>query len=349
MTYLYFFLSSFLLTCLLTFLLKTLALKFDIMDIPEKRSSHVRPTPRGGGVAIFMTFLLIVFFAKNLIDLGFLKVLLPGLFIVSALGLFDDIKRVSTKIRFLIQIIVALLPVSFGLKLSSVDFPGLGTLKLGLLAIPATLIWILWLTNLYNFMDGIDGIAGAEAATVSGFLFLISSRVGDTPFSYISLVILGSALGFLVHNFPPAKIFMGDVGSYFFGFFFSVMAIYASQNRQPGIPFLIFVLLLGTFILDTTVTLLRRIWKRERWFEAHRSHYYQRLVIMGCSHKQVTMLECGITCLLGLGTIFYIGGNQLIQIGVVCCSLLLLVGSIVFIEIKENRIKIERAINEPLL
>lgn len=346
---LYFLGVSFFLACFFTSTIKKLALRFHIMDIPEKRSSHVKPMPRGGGLAIYLAFLLTIALSRKYFDPDFLKILLIGLTIICSLGLIDDIKRVSTIIRLLVQIVAALIPISFGLTINSIDFPVLGTLKLGLLAIPVTLIWILWLTNLYNFMDGIDGIAAAEAAAVSFFLFLISSRIGDASLSYLNLLILGSALGFLIHNFPPAKIFMGDSGSYFFGFFFSVAAIHSSQSKLTEIPFLIFVLLLGTFVIDTAVTLMRRILKNERWFEAHRSHYYQRLVISGYSHRQVTLLECGVTSVLGLGAILYMTGNEWTQALVLGCSLLLLIGVIAFIEIKERQIKISRATNETLL
>lgn len=339
MNYLFFLLIPFLLTYLFTISMKKIALKYSIMDIPGSRSSHIHPTPRGGGIAICISFLLMLFFLKNYTDNKFLWCLFFGVTIISGIGLIEDIKRLHIKTRFSVQVIASSIPIFYGFRLNEIELPMLGIINLGILSIPITLTWILWMTNLYNFMDGIDGITASQAAVVSFFLFLSFLIIKNNFLSLISLIIIGSSLGFLIHNFPPAKIFMGDVGSSSLGFIFAILAIFASQNEEHYIPFFIFLLLSGTFIFDTTITLMRRIVGGERWFEAHRSHYYQRLVIAGYTHKQVTLLECGVSVLLGIGGIIYLSANEIARI-------LILVGSITILTLgilAIRRLKIQKS------
>ncbi len=324
MNYLFFLLIPFLLTYLFTVLMIKFALKYNIMDIPGQRSSHVHPTPRGGGIAIYISFVLMLFFLRNYAENNFLWCLFFGVTIISGIGLIDDIKKLPIKIRFSVQIIASSIPILYGFKLNEIELPALGTINLGILSIPITLVWILWMTNLYNFMDGIDGITASEATVVSFFLFLLSLITKNHFLLLMSLIIIGSSLGFLIHNFPPAKIFMGDVGSSSLGYIFAILAIFASQNEKHYIPFFIFLLLSGTFIFDATVTLIRRIVKGERWFEAHRSHYYQRLVIAGYTHKQVTLLECGVSVLLGIVGIIYLSASEITRILIIVGSITLL-------------------------
>jgi UDP-N-acetylmuramyl pentapeptide phosphotransferase/UDP-N-acetylglucosamine-1-phosphate transferase len=212
--------------------------------------------------------------------------------------------------------------MAFGIRLQAVTLPLIGVISLGILSPLATFVWLIGVTNFYNFMDGIDGLAGGEAVSVAGFLVIISLIYGNTFIFVTSLVILGSTLGFLLHNWPPAKIFMGDGGSNFLGFVFAALAIIGPQSGAASIPFVTPVILLGTFLFDATITLLKRIPKGQKWLEPHRDHYYQRLIILGYSHKQVTSLYCLVNVLLGGIALLYIRADGFIALGLLTVAIL---------------------------
>jgi len=143
--------------------------------------------------------------------------------------------------------------------------------------------------NLYNFMDGIDGLAGGEAAVASFFFFLVFAWYGQPGWAVANLVVAAASVGFLVHNWPPARIFMGDAGSAFLGAFYGMQSVTVALST--GVPFVVLVLPFVNFILDTTFTLFRRMAGGEKWYQAHRSHFYQRMTGLGMSHRKVTSIE----------------------------------------------------------
>jgi len=149
--------------------------------------------------------------------------------------------------------------------------------------------WAVWMLNLYNFMDGIDGLAGGEAAVASSFFFLVFAYYGESGWAIANLVVAAASMGFLVYNWPPAKIFMGDGGSAFLGAFYGMQSVVAALSTS--VPFLVLVLPFANFIVDTTFTLLRRMFRGETWYQAHRSHIYQRMTDLGMTHKKVTSIE----------------------------------------------------------
>jgi len=143
--------------------------------------------------------------------------------------------------------------------------------------------------NLYNFMDGIDGLAGGEAAIASSFFFLLFAREGESGWAVANLLVAASAMGFLVHNWPPARVFMGDAGSAFLGAFYGMQSVLAPLSTK--VPFIVLVLPFANFIMDTTVTLILRVWRGEKWYQAHRTHFYQRMTNLWMSHRKVTAVE----------------------------------------------------------
>jgi Fuc2NAc and GlcNAc transferase len=165
---------------------------------------------------------------------------------------------------------------------------------------------LVWLTNLYNFMDGIDGIAGSEAVLVGGAITVILWRAGAPGLAIASAILGAAALGFLFWNWPPAKIFMGDVGSGTVGFAFGTIAL--SAERSVAVPALILLLPLGVFIGDATFTLVRRAMRGEKLYAAHRSHIYQQLVQLGWGHHRVTtavsVLTLGVSALAGIALLY---------------------------------------------
>ncbi len=270
-----------------------------ILDIPNERSSHTSPIPRGGGLAIVAVTLIGLLLARisGLFLYPWPKLLayLSGALQIAMISWLDDFYSLSSSIRFCVHCSAALIVV-LGIGFwNIIEFPIWGRVDLGLIGPPITFFWIVGLTNSYNFMDGIDGIAGGQAL-VAGLSWLLLGRLLDLPLATILGILLAtSSLGFLMYNWSPARIFMGDVGSAFLGYSFSCLAIIGSQKG----PFLTLtgILLVWPFIFDTGFTFFRRLKNKENIFTAHRSHLYQRLVICGYTHQSVTMLYMGLDAL----------------------------------------------------
>ena len=195
-------------------------------------------------------------------------------------------------------------------ELKSISLPIIGVVQFGFLSPLVTFLWLIGVTNLFNFMDGIDGLAGLEALIGAGFLAGIAFITGSTLVFSVSAIIFGAVLGFLPHNFPTAKIFLGDGGSNFLGYIFAALAIIGSQEDQSQIPFIIPVILLSMFLLDGGTTLIKRLPKGKDWLEPHRDHYYQRLIKLGCTHMQVTLFYSALNLLLGVIALLVLNTNE---------------------------------------
>jgi len=330
---------AFSLSYLGTFVIRRWALRHGVVDVPNERSSHDQATPRGGGMAIVLSCFATTLLAS--LFYSFPSRTYWGLFLCSVaiafLGFVDDLYTVPKKYRFAVWIIIATVSLLFGIGLKTVVLPFIGGISFGILTPLVTFVWLIGVTNFYNFMDGIDGLAGTEAIIVAGFLALISLTYGNTFIFITSLILLGSSLGFLLHNRPPAKIFMGDGGSNFLGFMFAALAIIGSQNGETNIPFVIPVLLLGTFLFDATITLLKRIPEGKKWLEPHRAHYYQRLIILGYSHKQVTSLYCAINVALGTIALLYTSATGFVALALLTLAVVILLSLAIATKILEMK------------
>ena len=272
-------------------------------DAPNARSSHSAPTPRAGGIGFALGVPLLaaaaMYAAAGHVAAADRAVLAaaPALALV---GLADDRWRLPAWIRLLAQVAAAAAGAAAGGVLREIAVPGLFVLPLGPLALPLTIAWIVGFTNVYNFMDGIDGLAGVQALVAAGALALIAARLGHADLSGALLVLCGGVLGFLILNRPPARVFMGDVGSTFLGFVLSAWAVTAA-DREPPVPFLAWVWALSVFLFDGLLTIGRRLLRGERIYEAHRTHVYQRLVAAGWSHGRTTALYGGLAAFLAGG------------------------------------------------
>jgi len=256
------------------------------------------PTPRGGGLAIVFLVLGAGLWAMRELELSHVLVYLVCGAVIAFLGWRDDLHSLSPRVRFTVQGLVAAVSI-YGLGYAkAVTIPLFGVLPLGVFGIIITFLWIIGLTNAYNFMDGIDGIAGG-VAFAAGLGWMALATRAHIPFAFwIALAIAASSLGFLGHNWSPAKIFMGDVASTFLGYTFAVLPLLSST--RGGDALMLGTLLMWTFIMDAGVTFIRRALKRENVFAAHRTHLYQRLVIGGYSHAAVSALYIALTLLAGL-------------------------------------------------
>lgn len=272
----YYAIATFLLSVPLTYLAKQYALKKQLVDVPDSRRNHQVITPRGGGIGIVISYILVLVLLQltNNIDASLFYVMAIGGLLIALLGYLDDHIDVSSSLRLGMQILTAIvviwllpLPDSFHVV---ADFYVTGwALTAGVF------VSIIWLINVYNFMDGIDGIASIEVISVSLIMLLLLWNKGElTNEAMLLLILSASTLGFLVFNWPPASIFMGDVGSCFLGFVMGLMSL--SLWKISDNSMWAWVILQGVFVIDTVVTLLRRAARKVKVFEAHSQHSFQQ-------------------------------------------------------------------------
>ena len=269
-----------------------------ILDIPNERSSHTRPTARGGGLAIVAVtlagWLLCIWLKLGWSWLPAL-VYIAGASLVAGVSWLDDLHSLPNRLRLSIHSLVAILTLAGLGYWNRMSIPFFDQAHLGWLGVPITFLWIVGMINAYNFMDGIDGIAGGQAV-VAGLSWLLLGWISDSAALVgLGCLLAASSLGFLLHNWPPARIFMGDVGSAFLGYTFAVLPVVAAQYDSRLA--LAGVLSIWPFVFDTIFTFLRRLRNREHVFTAHRSHLYQRLVIAGYSHRFVTLAYVGLAAI----------------------------------------------------
>lgn len=289
------------------------ALRRDMIDIVNERASHTAPTPRGGGIAIVAATLaaIVAGWATGLVPGGVTLALCGGGLIVAAMGWLDDHGHIRASVRLLAHISGAALVVSaIGVFPLSATFPFWSS-GWTIAAVVLTLLFLVWLVNLFNFMDGIDGIAGSETAVVSlcGSALAWIAGVANASSVAAPLILAAATIGFLLWNWPPAKIFMGDVSSGFLGLSVGALVLAAGQ-LAPQLA-AAWVVLTSVFIVDATVTLIRRLTRGEKVYEAHRSHAYQRLSRRLGAHAPVTLGAILITlffcfpvaCLMAAGVV----------------------------------------------
>jgi UDP-N-acetylmuramyl pentapeptide phosphotransferase/UDP-N-acetylglucosamine-1-phosphate transferase len=252
--------------------------------------------------AILLTWLIMAItsvLAADMIWIG------AGAITVSAISFLDDRLTIHPAYRLIIHAAVAGMLVYAGFYLPVLELPGMVLRWPEAVGMVISLLFVIWMINLYNFMDGIDGLAAGMAVIGFGFLAIIGWLAGDLQYALASLIVTGAAAGFLLSNFPPARIFMGDAGSSLFGFLAAAMALWGS--RRNVFPIWVAVLIFSPFIVDATITLVRRFLCREKVWRAHKSHYYQRLVQLGWSHKKtaaweyILMMACGLSALWSTG------------------------------------------------
>lgn len=270
-----------------------------LLDIPNERSSHARPTPRGGGLPLIVVALGLWTFLMR--GYGFAEfsphlALVVGSVMVGIVSWLDDLRPRPFRTRLTVHLLAGALVLYSAPPPESVPLPGLGEVPLRILAWPLALVWIAGLTNAYNFMDGIDGIAGGQGL-VAGLAWLSFgiTLAGGGPVAGLGLILAAGCGTFLLFNWQPARIFMGDVGSATLGFIFAALPFVfdAGDPHRHATSWIAGVAVVWPFVFDTGFTLVRR-WRRgEKLTEAHRTHLYQRLVISGWPHARVTLLYIG--------------------------------------------------------
>ncbi len=276
-------------SCLITYALRRYALANSLIDIPNARSSHSIPTPRGGGVAIvavFLAALVMVPFVSE-VSLDWVIGLSVSGLLIATVGFLDDHGHIAARWRLLAHFSAAAWALFWLEGSLVVQLPGL-TVDLAWLVYVLAAFFLVWLLNLYNFMDGIDGIASIEAITTCLGGALIYLLLGHDEHILVLLVLAASVAGFLYWNFPPARIFMGDAGSGFLGLMLGLLAVSAAMV-EPQLLWS-WLILLGVFVLDATWTLFRRLARGDKVYEAHRSHGYQFASREFGEHLPVTLM-----------------------------------------------------------
>ncbi len=282
------------------------SIRREFFDIPNERSSHTAPTPRGGGAVIAVVSLICYAGYTNFVTHNFAWSYFLGAALIAAISWLDDVYDISFAWRILVHAAAAALVIITLGFWSGAELPLARRVEFGVFGAVVTFFWIVWLTNAYNFMDGIDGIAGMQAITAGIGWLLIGNWLGCGSAGFYGGALAFSSLGFLLHNWQPAKIFMGDVGSAFLGYSFAVLPLLAKSENDLNAPVLpvVGVALVMPFVADTLVTFARRIFKREKIWRAHRSHLYQQLVISGFSHRTVAFFY-GLVSLLITGVLVF--------------------------------------------
>lgn len=285
------------LSALLTYIIARPASPLSVLDVPEDRSLHSTPVPSGGGIAILVAAFLCCALALFLFNTGAkdLLWLCLGSGALAAVSYIDDRRYLPISIRLAVHFLIAGVLVAGGI------IPDIFPQHLAGLSTVLAILGTVWFINLYNFMDGMDGFAAGM--TVSGFAFFayMGWIRGAPLFATVALCLSLASLGFLLFNFPPARIFMGDVGSIPLGFLASGLSLWGIRDGifSWWAPLLIF----SPFIVDATVTLLRRIFQGEKFWQAHCSHYYQRLVLLGWGHKKTVLYEYALMAAAGLSAV----------------------------------------------
>ena len=281
--------------------------RFHILDQPNVRSLHTQPTPRSGGLAILLAVYVcgigaIYWFGQPWeASYGWLG---GSSLVVAGVSYIDDRFTLTSGIRFIVHIVAAALLVFGGFIISRLELPGLELSLPYWIGVIFALLFVVWMLNLYNFMDGMDGFAGGMAVFGFGTFAVMGWMAGHITFSTISMIIAAASAGFLVFNFPPARIFMGDVGSSTLGLLAAALSLWGA--RDGIFPFWIALLVFSPFIVDATVTLFRRLLRGDKIWQAHKTHFYQRLVQAGWGHRKTVLFEyaimlgCAVTSLWSL-------------------------------------------------
>jgi UDP-GlcNAc:undecaprenyl-phosphate GlcNAc-1-phosphate transferase len=318
-----------------------------LMDRPDGRKAHVRPTPKGGGVGIVVAFLvgigMLYQFAEfaRLADPYFRGVIEASV-AIAVVAFLDDVYDWNFSVKLGAQVLAALVAVVSGLYLRDYRVPYIGPLPVGWLGAPVTLLWLLFATNAMNFIDGLNGLAGGVALIAAAFLAAIAAT-HDGWFAYAaSLLLAAGIVGFLPFNFPRARIFMGDVGSQFCGFMLAVLAVVASRFQGLEMSFLLMPMLLSGVLFDVGFTLVRRAVAGERLTAPHRGHLYQIAQRSGVPAPAVAVVHWGFAVYGGLCCLVFIAASSNWKPPVPALTLLPQLAWLWFVVARARRAGVER-------
>lgn len=295
-------------------LVKNFAYKVGAIDVPkDARRMHKVPIPRLGGLAIFIGFMVGILLCADINRQ--MQGILLGAVVIVVLGVVDDITPLPAKLKFVVQIIAALIPVYHGVVIRAVSNPNLFSdnvyWQMGGFSIPITVLWIVAITNSVNLIDGLDGLAVGVSTISATTVLVISLLVSDMQVAIAMAALVGACVGFMPYNLNPAKMFMGDTGATFLGYILATMSIQGLFKFYAIISFAVPFLILGLPIFDTAFAFIRRIAHGQSPMQADRSHVHHRLIDMGLNQKQAVATLYVISAILGLSAVVLTTSGEL--------------------------------------
>lgn len=330
----------FLISLLLTGLIRAYAIKQSLLDHPNHRSSHTMPTPRGGGLAIALAFIgsLLFLFSQNALRSTVCWAIISGGGLIAVVGWLDDCRHVSVVYRLAVHVLAVAIGLFWLGGMPSLALAG-WLMPAGVVLNIAAGVCLVWLLNLFNFMDGIDGLAAMEASFVAlAAALILSCQNGWSHDARVLTFFALSCLGFLAWNWPPAKIFMGDVGSGFLGYVLGMAVVLTVQAGTLSLPS--WLILLAAFWVDATLTLIGRMVNGERWWAPHCSHAYQGAARRYGRHKTVTLAVLCLNCFWLLPLAFFANERP----SLAWWLLLVAVAPLVFLVLRERAMGVKDAI-----
>ena len=306
-------LSALVISFLMTPVVKSFAYKVGAIDVPkDDRRMHKEPIPRLGGLAIFFGFMVsILLFVEITPEM---RGILLGAVVIVVLGVVDDIMALPAMLKFVVQIVAALIPALSGVVIQAFSNPNIFSDNLywvlGWLSIPFTVLWIVAITNAVNLIDGLDGLADGVSAISATTVLVIALMASEIQVAILMAALVGACVGFMPYNLNPAKMFMGDTGATFLGYILATMSIQGLFKFYAVISFAVPFLILGLPIFDTAFAFIRRIAHGQSPMHADRGHIHHRLIDMGLSQKQAVATLYVISAILGLSAVVLTTGGE---------------------------------------
>jgi len=334
-TYLVVVLGAALLSVAFTFLVIRLARRFGLVDKPGVRKVHKSAVPRVGGAAIFagmLAMVLPVLLLDNVIGASFRQYatqiigLLATGAVIFLVGLVDDVRGLRARTKLTAQVFCAVVMYSLGVRIDELTIPLLGPVKFGLLSLPITVIWIAGITNALNLIDGLDGLAAGIAMITCVVLASLAIMLGEPVMAVLMLALAGSLAGFLVFNFNPARIFMGDSGSLLLGFLLGTSSVLCAMKSAAIVGLAVPLVAMGVPIFDLMFSMARRMLDRRSPFAPDRAHIHHRLLDMGLSHRNAVLALYGVTLSAGLVGLALMGTRDWMRISVFAVAVAFLIG-----------------------
>ena len=296
-------------------IVKNFAYKVGAIDVPkDARRMHKKPIPRLGGLAIFLGFMISVILFVPIRGDREMQSILLGAVIIVVLGVVDDIMALPAMLKFVVQIVAALIPVMNGVVIQAVSNPNIFSSEaywvFGWLSVPVTVIWIVAVTNSVNLIDGLDGLANGVSAISATTVLVIALLASEAQVALVMAALVGASVGFMPYNQNPAKMFMGDTGATFLGYILATMSIQGLFKFYAVVSFVVPFLILGLPIFDTAFAFIRRIAHGQSPMHADRSHIHHRLIDMGLNQKQAVATLYVISAILGLSAVGLTTGGE---------------------------------------
>jgi len=325
--YLTIFAVAFLGSWLLNFQVRAIATTRGFLDYPSERKLHTSPTPYGGGIGLYLALVVALvcldyLYPPALLFRNQMLGLIIGGMIVVLFGLWDDVAGSGALLKLTAEALVAIFMYHMGFRIDRISVPAIGTLELGYFGIIPTVFWFWLMMNAINLIDGLDGLAAGVTAISAGTILVITFEQAQPFNNFLAIIVIGICLGFLPHNFHPAKLFMGDAGSLILGFLIAALSLSTSTKAPTMLPLLIPFLAVGMPVFDTAHAFLRRILRGRHPFRADTKHLHYRLMALGLSQRRTVLFLYYISAYLGV--MAYVLSRTSAQITIVVVGLLML-------------------------